>query len=78
MQYFLAINGRVYADVCENKWIPRLAIENNHFENRDEAWQASHLLEEYQPLIFYGKPTTKAGLRLYASGDSTAAYRKRT
>lgn len=77
MKYFLAINGRVYADKPENRWIPRLAIENNLFDSREEAWRASNTLEEYQPCIFYGKPTTKEGLRLYARGHTTEAYRKR-
>ena len=77
MQYFIAINGRVYADKSENRWIPRLAIENNLFDSREEAWQTSYLLEEYQPCIFYGKPATKEGLRLYARGHTTETYRKR-
>lgn len=78
MKYFIAVNGRVYADRPDNGWIPRLAIDNNLFDTREEAWYASYVLEEYQPLIFYGKPTTKEGLRLYARGDTKATYRKRT
>jgi hypothetical protein len=78
MKYFLAINGRVYADRPENRWIPRLALENNLFDSKEEAWSASFLLEEYQPMIFYGKPANKKGLLLYARGDTEATYRKRT
>jgi len=78
MQYFIAINGRVYADKPENRWIPRLDIENNLFVSKDEAWYTSNSLEEYNPMIFYGKPATKEGLRLYARGDTAATYKTRT
>lgn len=77
MKYFLAINGRVYVDRPENRWIPRLDIENNLFETRNDAWFMSNELEEQRPRIFYGKPTTKKGLRLYAGGHTAEAYRKR-
>lgn len=76
--YFIATNGRVYRDNYENKNIPRLAIENNHFEDKEEAWLLAHELEETHPRMFYGKPTSKDGLRLYASGDTETTYRKRT
>lgn len=78
MKYFIAINGKVYAEKPENKWIPHLDIDNNLFNLRDEAWLVAHNIEEYNPMIFYGKPITKEGLRLYARGDSTATYKIRT
>lgn len=78
MSYFIAINGRVYVDKPTNRWIPRLDIENNNFDTREEAWFASSELEDYNPMIFYGKPTTKEGLTLHARGDSESAYRTRT
>jgi hypothetical protein len=77
MGFFIAINGRVYADIWQNKNLPRLDIKNNYFDNRDEAWMVSHHLEEYNPMMFYGKPFTKEGLSLYAGGDSAATYRTR-
>lgn len=78
MKYFIAINGKVYADKHANDWIPRVEIDNNLFNTRDEAWFKSYELEEYNPMIFYGKPTTKEGLLLYARGDTTATYKTRT
>lgn len=78
MRYFIAINGKVYQDDASNMDLPRLEIDNNLFERREEAHFASFELEEKHPRIFYGKPATKTGLRRYASGDTTATYRKRT
>ena len=78
MKYFIAINGRIYADNYHNRQLPRLALENNLFDNREEAYYASRLIEDYKPMMFYGKPTTKEGLLEYARGNSTATYRKRT
>ena len=78
MKFFIAINGRVYKDRKDNAWIPRLEIENNLFDDKEEAYSLSFELEEKHPRMFYGKPTTKEGLRLYARGDTTATYRKRT
>ena len=77
MRYFIAINGRVYRDTSANSDLPRLNIENNLFESREEAWYVAYELEEQHPRIFYGKPKTKEGLRLYARGNTTEAYRKR-
>ena len=62
MQYFIGINGKVYADNRHNRKIQRLNIENNLFDDKEEAHYASHLLEDYQPMIFYGKPRHKTGI----------------
>lgn len=76
MKYFIAINGKVYKDVYKNKDLPRLNISNNLFDDKEEAWSMSDHLGEYKPMLFYGKPATKDGLRAYARGDSTATYKK--
>lgn len=78
MKFFIAINGKVYAWRKGNKLLPKLDIENNLFDYRDDAWHVVHELEEQHPRIFYGKPATKDGLKRYARGDTTATYRKRT
>lgn len=76
--YFIATNGRVFKERPENRNVPRLDIENNRFESKEEAWEVSEELEAQHPRIFYGKPSSKIGLIADANGDSTAAYRKRT
>lgn len=80
MRFFISINGKVYADNCKNRDIPRLdtselGVEND-FEDRERAHAISFELEERHPIIYYGKCSTKAGLRADARGDSTAAYQK--
>lgn len=63
MKYFIATNGKVYSANYYNKQIPRLDIENNLFDSRDEAHAAADELEKWNPCIFYGKPRTQEGLR---------------
>jgi len=80
MRFFIGINGKVYANNIHNRDIPRLdtselGIEND-FEDREQAHAASFELEERHPIIYYGKCSTKDGLRADARGDSTAAYKK--
>lgn len=62
MQYFIGINGKVYADNRFNRNLQRLNIENNLFDDKEEAHLVSRTLEDYQPMIFYGKPRHKTGI----------------
>lgn len=59
MKYFIAVNGKVYADIYKNRRRRRFDLEQfsikNEFEDKNAAHLLSHVLEERYPLIFYGK-----------------------
>ena len=53
--YFISTDGHVLKDVPKNKDVPRLDIENNAFENKDEAWERKEELEAETPTLFENK-----------------------
>ena len=80
MRFFIGINGKVYANNHYNRDIQHLDTSElgiaNDFDDRERAHAVRDELEERHPIIYYGKCSTKAGLRADARGDSTATYQK--
>ena len=76
MIYFIATNGKIYSKTPVNNVLPRLDLESiglkNEFEHKESARLLRHIINEREPLMFYGKPGSKKGLRADARRDKAA------
>lgn len=63
MNYFISIDGKVYADNYRNKDKERLDLSwlsmNNIFHHRESAHLFRHILDERYPRLFYEQRHSK-------------------